>query len=186
MPIALEVSVVHGVEAGEGREQADVGLGDRVAHQVAPTGEALRQPVESVEQVPVRTLVGDLGAGEAAPVDAVVDIAEHELGDLVDLVAVGRRIEVGGALAMQGLPLGREVERHLGEVVGDDLAGRDVDQRRHRDPLVVPGVAGEERLLQAFDSEHRITSAGVEVERPAPFVVGGSGDAHRHDRFEAE
>ena len=33
--VALEVAVIDGVEAGERGEQADVGLGDRVADQVA-------------------------------------------------------------------------------------------------------------------------------------------------------
>jgi hypothetical protein len=34
--VALEVAVVDGVEAHERGEQAHVGLGDRVAHEVAP------------------------------------------------------------------------------------------------------------------------------------------------------
>ena len=35
LAVALEVAVIHGVEPDQGREQADVGLGDRVADQVA-------------------------------------------------------------------------------------------------------------------------------------------------------
>ena len=46
LPVALEVPVVDGVEARQRREQPDVGLGDRVAHQVAPVGEPVLEPVE--------------------------------------------------------------------------------------------------------------------------------------------
>jgi len=48
--IALTVAVIDGIEAGEGREQPDVGLGDGVADEVTPVTEAFRQPVESGEE----------------------------------------------------------------------------------------------------------------------------------------
>lgn len=35
LPVALEVTVIDGVEAHEGGEQPDVGFGDRVADEVA-------------------------------------------------------------------------------------------------------------------------------------------------------
>jgi hypothetical protein len=39
--VALEVADVDGVEAGQGREEADVGVGEAVADEEALTGEAL-------------------------------------------------------------------------------------------------------------------------------------------------
>ena len=121
-------------------------------------------------------LVRILGAGEAALVDAVVDVGEHDLGDLVDLVAAVLGIEVGGAGSMEGPPLGGQVERDLGVVVGDDLAARDVDDGGDRDAPFVAGEAGEVRLLQPFDAEDRVAPSRIEVERPAAGVMRRSGD----------
>ena len=127
-----------GVEAGQRREQADVGLGDRVADEVALAGEASRQPVEAGEEPVEGALVRLLRAGEPAPVDAVVDVGVDELVDLVDLVAAALGIEVRRAVAGGG-PSTR-VERSsviCGEVVRDHLPARDVDDRRHGDAPVV-------------------------------------------------
>src|SRR3546814_14078242 len=52
-------------------------------------------------------------------------------------------------------PLQRQVEGDLGVVVGDHLAGRHVHDGRDRYPLLVVGEAGEERLLEPLDAEHR-------------------------------
>jgi len=40
--------------------------------------------------------------------------------------------------------------------------------------------------VEPFDSEDRVASAGVEVERPAAGVVGRPGDAHGDDVLETE
>ena len=98
LAVALEVAVVDGVEPGQRREQADVGLGDRVADEVALVREPLRQPVEAGEQAVVGPLVGPLRPGEAAAVDAVVDVGVDDVVDLVDLVAAGLGIQVGSAV----------------------------------------------------------------------------------------
>ena len=50
LAVALELAVVDGVEAGQGREQPDIGLGDGVADEVALLRQALGQPVEAGEQ----------------------------------------------------------------------------------------------------------------------------------------
>src|SRR5690606_22679479 len=63
--VALEVPVVHGVEADEGGEQAPVGLREGVAGEVAAPGQALVQPVQGLEQRQHRLLVGFLRGGEA-------------------------------------------------------------------------------------------------------------------------
>ncbi len=83
-------------------------------------------------------------------------------------------------------PLGREVEGDLGEVVGDQFAARDVDDRRHRDPLGVVGEAGEVGILEAGDAEDWVDAVGIEVEGPRPLVVGRPGQAERDRRLEAE
>src|SRR5580693_123767 len=56
-PIALEMSLVHRVEARERWPQADVGFGDRVTDEVAAGCEPLRQPVEPLEELLVRVVV---------------------------------------------------------------------------------------------------------------------------------
>ena len=66
--VALEVPDVHGIEPHERGEQAPVGLGDAVAHEVAPGGQARVEPLERGEQVGervvVRLLRGELGRVE--------------------------------------------------------------------------------------------------------------------------
>ena len=83
-------------------------------------------------------------------------------------------------------PLEEEVVGDLREVVGHDLAGLDVDDRRHGDAAGVVGLAGEVRLLEPLDAEHRVDAAGVEVEGPAALVVGRAGAPHEIDVLEAE
>jgi hypothetical protein len=95
--------------------------------------QALAEPVQRGEQPLVRLVVRALRTGEARAVDPVVDLGVDALHDLVHLVPEMLGIEVGCALAVVGGPLGGEVEGHLREVVGDDGAARDVDDRRHRD-----------------------------------------------------
>ena len=131
-------------------------------------------------------VVGLLGAGEPAPVDAVVHVREDHAGHLVDLRAAVRGVQVGRAGPVVGPPLGGHVQGDLGEVVGDDLAGGHVDDRGHGDAAVVAGEPGEVRLLQPFDAEHRVAAARVEVEGPAALVVGRAADAHRQDVLQPE
>jgi hypothetical protein len=87
VPVALEVTVVDRVEADQRGPQPDVGLGDRVADQVPPGGQPLGQPVQPGEQGQVGVLVGVLGAGEPAPVNAVVHVPVDAVADLLDLLA---------------------------------------------------------------------------------------------------
>jgi hypothetical protein len=180
------MAVIDGVEPDEGGEEANVRLGDAVAHQVALALESLREPVQAVEQPAIRLFVGVLGAGEPAAVDPVVDVLEHHLVDLVDLVPQLLGVQVGRAGAVMGPPLGREVEGDLRVVVGDDLASGDVDDGGYGHPPVVVGEASQVGLLQPLDPEDRVLPALVESERPAPLVVGRPGDAHGEDRLEAQ
>jgi hypothetical protein len=91
------VPVVHGVEPDQCGEEPDVGLGDRVAHQVPPALEPGRQPVEPIEQGEVGALVRPLRTGEPGPGHAVVDVAIDDGVDLVDLVAEVGWVEPGSA-----------------------------------------------------------------------------------------
>lgn len=68
--------MVGGVEADEGRVEADVGLGDVGAEEVwrvGGVGEVRFEFVEGGEEREEVLLVGGLGGGEAGFVDAVVD-----------------------------------------------------------------------------------------------------------------
>ena len=95
-------------------------------------------------------------------------------------------VQLGCAVAVILRPLGRQVERHLREVVGDHLTGRHVDDRGHRDALRVVRDAGEVRVLQPRDLQHRVDTAGVEVEGPAAFVVRRPAEADGQHVFQAE
>ena len=83
--VAAEVRVVDGVEAQQRRQQAPVGLGDRVAGQVAAVGQQRLEPVERGEDTAVGLVVGLLRAGEAGAVDAVLELAVDPVVELVDL-----------------------------------------------------------------------------------------------------
>ncbi|MNI91813.1 hypothetical protein D3C73_1495250 [compost metagenome] len=58
--IALEVSVIDGVEACQGGEEPDVGLSDGVAHKIPLAAEPFFQPVQSSPQARVGGIVGFL------------------------------------------------------------------------------------------------------------------------------
>lgn len=165
-PVALEVAVVDGVEAHERREEAHVGLGDVVADEVATGRQALLEQVEVLPQPAVGLVVGILGAGEAAAVDTVVDVAVDRLADRLDLVGEGSGVEVRRALAVEVAPLGLEVDGDLLEVVRHDSTGGHVHDRGHRDATGVFGVALEVGVLDAGDLQHRVEAAGIEVEGP--------------------
>ncbi len=96
------------------------------------------------------------------------------------------RVQLRGARAVVGGPLGGQVERHLREVVGDDLPRRHIDDRGHRDALGVVRVAGEEGVAQPRDLQHRVDAARVQVECPASLVVGGSAKANGQHVFQAQ
>ena len=83
-------------------------------------------------------------------------------------------------------PLGGQIERHLGEVVGHHPARRDVDDRGHGDAPRVTGPPGEVRVGEPLDPEHGVLTAGVEVERPAAGVMGRSAHAHRQRALEPQ
>ena len=170
--------VVDRVEAGEGREQPDVCLGDRVADEVALVQQARFEAVQRREQPVARRVVGGLRAREAAAVHPVVDLGVDPPVDLVDLGAQVVRVEVGGALAVVVTPLGRQVEGQLREVVGHDDSPGDVDDRRDGDASRVPREALVVRVLDPRDAQHRVDPTGVEVEGPGVGVMGRAADPH--------
>src|SRR5690606_22981384 len=92
--VALEVPVVDSVEAHQGGEQPDVGLGHALADQPLRPGQPGLQPVQRVEQGPHRILVGALGGRESGLVDPVVDLRIHPRVDPVDLGTQRLRIVV--------------------------------------------------------------------------------------------
>ena len=182
--VALEVAVVHGVEAHQRREEAPVGLGDRVvADEVALAAEQLLELVECREQLGVRLLVRGLARREAGAVDAVVDGVVDALVDGVDgrpqrlgvvvvRVLCRRRRHDVGELAV-------EHANDLGRLVVDDGRGLLVPQHRHRHAPGVVGVGLDVQLVQAREAVHRVADdarvLGL-VERPR---LGGH--VRRHD-----
>lgn len=130
--VSLEVDDVDLIEADQGHEQADVGLRELIAGDVALLGENLLALVQRREELVEGLLVGLLHGGEAAAVDAVVD---GVVGPAVDLLDVG--LEVLGVHVHLRV-LGDVVElvvEHLGDlgafIVDDPLRLR-VPQHGHR------------------------------------------------------
>jgi hypothetical protein len=186
VPVALEVAVVYRVEPGEGCPQPHVGLGDRVADEIAAGRQPLGEPVQPREQAAVGRVVRGLGGREPALVDAVVHVPVDEGADLLDLIAQPLRIQVRRARPVAGGPLLLHVQRDMPEVGGHHRAARDVHDRRDGHAAVVAGDRLLVRLTEPVDAEHRVDSARVEVERPAPPVVLRSADAHGEDGLEPE
>ena len=178
--------VVDRVEASEGREQTHIRFGDGVADEVALPGQSCLEPVESLEQSIVGSVVGFLRSGEAGPVHPVVHVAEDRGVDLVDLTPQPGGVEVGRPLAVELGPFARQVESDLRVVVRDDLPARNVDDGGHRDAPRVVGKACEEGLLEPLDSENRVDASRIEVEGPAARVVRRAGHPEADRRLEAE
>src|SRR5918995_1304202 len=84
--VALEVSVVNGVEAHERGKHAPVGLRYAVATQVAPLRENILPTVQRVEDVGYGLVVSLLAGGESGAVDAVVDGLVDGVYGRVDLI----------------------------------------------------------------------------------------------------
>ncbi len=95
-------------------------------------------------------------------------------------------IQLRSALAVELGPLGGEVQRHLREVVGDDLTRRHVHDRRDGDALRIVGDAVVVRVAQVVNLQYRVDAAGVQVERPAALVVRRPAKANRQNVFQAE
>ena len=97
-----------------------------------------RHPVQRGEQPVVRAgRRRACDAGEPTPVHAVVDFGVDALCHVVDLGAQRLGVQLGCAVAVVCRPFRRQVERDLGEVVGDDPAGGHVDDGRDGDALRV-------------------------------------------------
>ena len=186
VPVALEVAVVDRVEPDQRGPQPDVGLGDRVADQVSPGGQPFGQPVQPGEQGTVSVLVGGLGAGEPAPVHAVVHVLVDARADLLDLVAQPLRVQVGRARTVVRHPFVLQVEGDPPEVGGHHRAGRDVHHGRDGHAPLVPGERLLVGLAQPVDGQHRVEPARVQVERPAPPVVLRPADAHGQRALQPE
>ena len=157
LQVALEQRMIGDVEAGQGGVEPDVGLGDVVAEQVRglARGEVGLEAVEAGEEGVHVGVVGGLGGGEAALVDAVVDGVVDPGVHGVDVGAVrfGEEGSCGFAQPRgdEGVEGGVEHADDLGGLVVDDgfaLAvpeGRDgVAARVVRVGFVVElGVLGE-------------------------------------------
>ena len=94
--VALEVTVVHSVEADARREQSPVGFRDTVAHQVAVLRQAMLDPVQGRKQSIEGFFVCILRGGESGAVDAVVNRGVDSLVDAIDVIAEFCRIKVAG------------------------------------------------------------------------------------------
>jgi len=130
--VALEVAVVHRVEADERGEQSPVGLGQVLTGEIAQLVEATLQPVQRTEYLREGLLIGFLAGGKAGPVDTVVDRRVDTRVERIDLAAQRLRIEI---------------ERRSGQVV--ERAVEDADQ--------LGGFVVDDALLLAIPQQRTVT-----------------------------
>jgi hypothetical protein len=165
--VTHEVGVVHLVEADQRGEHADVGLGERVADEVAPIAEVVVPAVERAEQVVDRLVVRRLRGGEAGAVDAVVDRLV-DLGYHLVHVRDGRLVVGTGQqrdAVAEVVERGREGAQDLAGLVVDDGLLRGVPQ--HGDGHAAGGV-GVGRDVQLAE-----VVAVAEVIRRTARLLGG-------------
>jgi len=85
--VALEMPVIHRIEANGSGEQAPIGLGQVLPGQVALLAQSPLHPVEFAKQLVEGFLVGVLGGGEPGAVDPVVDRRIDPCVERIDLAA---------------------------------------------------------------------------------------------------
>src|SRR5205814_8271668 len=124
-------------------------LGDRVADEVAPAGEALLQRVQAREYLFHRFVVRLLSRGESGPVYAVVQVRVDEFVDQIDLAAQGRGVVVA-RLRTHAVEGAVEHADDLGGFVVDDGPGLPVPQGRHGAGAGVIGLRQRVGLVQPF------------------------------------
>ena len=182
VPVALEQREIGDVEAHQGREQPPVRLGDLVADQITLAGEPRLDVVERGEQRVVGFLVGRLRFGEAAAINAVIDVVVDLGIDAVDLGAQRLRIKIGRVGADAG-EFRVEHADDLGGFVVDDPLGLLVPQRRHRDLAGIMRIArrvGLVQIVEAVDPVRRaIGKRRIVLERPALVAQPRHGDRRR-------
>src|SRR5215204_3239375 len=125
--VALEVSMVNGVEAHQGGKQAPVGLRHAVAAQVAPPSENILPIIQRIEDVGYGIVVHLLLGGEAGAIDAVVDGLVDSVNGLVDLVTqvFGEESGISGGKLFE---LRVEHAHDLARLIVDDRTGLPVPQ----------------------------------------------------------
>src|SRR5262245_21665543 len=170
LPVAAEQREIGDVEAHQRREQPPVGFGDAAAGEISLAREPGLELVEGGEQRVVGGLVGGLRLGEAAAVDAVVDVGIDEVVEAVDLGPQRLRVEVG-ALSPDAVELAVEHADDFGGLVVDDPPRLLVPQRGDRDLAGVARIGGGIGLVQVAEAVHRVGRAirvvGVVGEGPA-------------------
>lgn len=121
--IALEMLLVHGVEAHDRHIQAHIRLCDIIAEVVGAGGggQMFLRAVEGFKEASDGGFVDGLVAADAAFVDAVVDVVVGPLVCFFDLCAEGFREEIHGCVG------GGEEGVEFGVHHADDLAGFIVD-----------------------------------------------------------
>jgi len=124
--VALEVAVVHRIEAKQRREQTPVGFGQRVADEISRPRQSLLQRIERIEQTPRRALVRLLAPREPAAIHTVVHVRVDDRVDLVDRGAALSQIVI---VVTAGIGRERRVEH------ADDFRRFVIDDRL---PLSIP------------------------------------------------
>src|SRR5262249_11714149 len=185
--VASKQREIGDIEANERGKQTPIGFGDRPAEQVALARQSRVEFVEGSEQRIVGGFVGGLRLGEAAAVDAVVDVGIAHLIEAIDLGAHGLGIKLR-AVARDALEFAVEHADDFGGLVVDDAPGLAVPQRRDRDLAGVTGVACGVGLVQIAEAVDAIGGAiregRIVLEGPALLPQSGDRIGDRDRAFE--
>jgi len=92
--VALEVDVIDGVEAEQGREYTPVGFGDSIATQIPLLLQNSFPVIEGVEQFRYRILVSLLTGRKSRPVDTIVDGLIDSVNRLINTFPQVLRVKV--------------------------------------------------------------------------------------------
>src|SRR5690606_14619416 len=184
LQVALEVAVIDGIEADQGREEAPVRLGDAIAHQIALPAQERLKLIERGEQCLELLFIDVLTGGESYLVHAIVDGVVNPGVDGIDLrqQCLRRVISCRGTESVEGRI---EHADDLRRLVVDDGIALPIPQHRHRYPTAVAWLRTQINLIEVAGVPNRVschTFGGFE----GPAVVSHVGIDHRYaeDRFE--
>lgn len=80
--VALEMAVIHGVEANKSAKKSPVCFDNAVPKQVSTFGQTLFELVERFKKSAARNLIRPLARSETRPVNAIVYIVVQKIGEL--------------------------------------------------------------------------------------------------------
>jgi hypothetical protein len=156
----------------QGREPAEVGLGQPDARKMAAVREGLPEPIESREQLLERLLIGGLAVGEARRQTRSLTV--RQLGSSSVSISGRSAVRQGSSEAVGKAPKAAlNIPDDLGRLVVDDGPALAADQHRDCDPADVVGPGEAIDLVQRLAAERAVGETPARFGRPA--LIGPAG-----------